>query len=219
MRSHDLGIVGRRPLVHRPELTELEAWALDAIRTWCQRGRPMPAPALAEWLGLSGRDTRTLVNHLIDRKRGHGLPVYPVPGNDGGYFVPDDHPALAERASRAVSAQLARARTSAVKARDLGATAQELTDGVVQLTLDLGLEVRAQVGQALAPARGPATQAQLRQALTRYARDPRAFAKEIEELRRLFAGLFISEESVARVIRRHNEELIGRTLADLRGEA
>lgn len=218
MRERDLGIVGHRPLVHRPELTELEAWALDAIRTWCQRGRPMPAPALAEWLGLSGRDTRTLVNHLIDRQLGHGLPVYPVPGNEGGYFVVG-HPALAERAGRAVSAQLTRARTSAIKARDLGATAQELTDGVVQLTLDLGLEVRAQVGQALAPARGPATQAQLRQALGRYARDPRAFAKEIAELRRLFAGLFVSEESVARIIRRHSEDLIGRAVAELRGEA
>lgn len=217
MRAADLGITGFKPLTHDPKLTEVEAWALDSIRTWCQRGAPMPAPTLAAWLELDGRDTRRLVNHLIDR-RFHGLPVYPVPGRAGGYFVPG-HQALRERTAQAVAAQLARARTSAVKARDLGASVQELADGVVQLTLDLGLEVSHQVGRALAAPRGPSTHADAKRVLQRYARDPRAFAREIAELRRLFGGLFVAQEDVARIIRQHSEELIGRTLAELRGEA
>ncbi len=215
MRAADLGIIAFRPLRHNPELSDLEAWALDSIRTWCQHGQPMPARNLADWLGLSGRQTRTLINHLIDRGF-HGLPIYPVPGRFGGYFTAE-HRALQERTAQAVAAQLGRARTSATKARDLGATKEELAHGVHQLTLDLGIEV--QMRQALGGRRGPASHADAKQVLARYASDPRAFAREIAELRRLFGGLFVSQEDVARVIRRHNEELIGRTLAELQGAA
>jgi hypothetical protein len=203
--------------MHDPTLTELETWCLDTIRTWCQRGRPIPAPVLAEWLGLTERQTRRLVNHLIDREF-HGLPVHPLPGLYGGYFTPDSA-LLRERAGRAVTAQLGRARTSAVKARDMGATVQELTEGVVQMTLDLGQEVRAKVGRALAPQRGPATQAQVRQALTRYAADPQRFAAEITELRRLFGGVFVSEEDLVRLMRVNVEEATRRTMAAIRGAA
>ena len=218
MRNLDLGIRATDPVVHSPHLTELEAWCLETIRTWCQRGNPMPAPALAEWLGLSGRDTRSLVNHLIDR-RYHGLPVHPLPGVHGGYFTPDN-PDLRGLAGQAVAAQLQRARTSAIKARDMGATVQELTEGVVQMTLDLGHEVRARVGRALAsPQRGPATQAQVRQALTRYAAEPSRFAAEISELRRLFAGVFVSEEDLVRLMRVNVEEATRRTMAAIRGAA
>ncbi|MCA1988146.1 MAG: hypothetical protein LDL07_03235 [Desulfarculus sp.] len=218
MRNSDLGIRATDPVVHDSKLTELETWCLETIRTWCQRGFPIPAPALAEWLGLSGRDTRILVNHLIDRTF-HGLPVHPLPGVYGGYFTPDN-PDLKGRASQAVAAQLQRARTSAVKARDMGATVQELTEGVVQMTLDLGQEVRSQVGRALCSSqRGPATQAQVRQALKRYAADPQRFAAEISELRRLFAGVFVSEEDLVRLMRVNVEEATRRTMAAIRGAA
>lgn len=218
MRISDLGIKSLEPLAHDQALTELETWALDTIRVWCQRSRPIPAPVLAEWLGLTERQTRRLVNHLIDRNF-HGLPVHPLPGLYGGYFTPDNV-ALRERAGRAVTAQLQRARTSAIKARDMGATVQELTEGVVQMTLDLGQEVRSQVGRALATAqRGPATQAQVRQALTRYAADPQQFAAEISELRRLFAGVFVSEEDLVRLMRVNVEEATRRTMAAIRGAA
>lgn len=216
----DLGytLVGRR-WEHRPELTELEGWSLDAVRTWCQRGLPIPARVLADYLGLSDRQVRHVVNHLIDRRH-HGLPITPLPGVRGGYFVPD-HPALRDLVAPAVAAQLGRAKTSAVKARDLGATVQELTQGVVQLTLDLGPEVRSQVAGALgtSPRRGPATQAQVRQALARYARDPQRFAAEIAELRQIFGALFVRREDLARVLRQHSEALMEQALASLGGAA
>ncbi len=201
---------------HDRELTETESWCLDYVRVWCQRGIAMPSWALANHLSVTDRGLRHLVNHLIDRNY-HGLPINPLPGVRGGYFIPD-HPDLRDLVGPAVAAQLSRAKTSAVKARDMGATTQELTDGVVQLTLGLGPEVHAQVAGALAP-RGPATHAQVRQALARYARDPQRFAAEISELRQVFGALFVQREELARAFRRHYEAALDQTLADLGGIA
>ncbi len=209
-------------LVHDSRLTELEAWCLDAIRTWNQRpGEPcIPSQVLADYLGISPRELRQLINHLLSR-RYHGLPIYMLPGTFGGYFLAESE-ATRERARTAIAAQLMRARTSAAKARDLGATAQELAQGVVQLTLDLGEEVQSQVAAGLGirpPAKGPATHSQVVRALRRYARDPRAFARQIEDLRRQFGGLFVRREDLARVLRKQQERLIADTLRELGGEA
>ncbi len=219
LRDH-MGFVGRRG--HLSELTELEAWTLDCIRVWGERpGEPsIPAQALADYLGLRRRDLRRIINHLIDR-RYHGLPVYMLPGVAGGYFLAETE-ATRERARTAIAAQLLRARTSAAKARDLGATAQELAQGVVQLTLDLGESVRGQVLAGLGVGqRRPASHTEVVRTLRRYARDPRAFSRQIAELREQFGGLFVRREDLARVLRKHQERMIEDALGELsdRGRA
>ncbi len=221
MTFHDLGYrrEGKsRRLVHDSERTELEQLCLDSIETWCQRGKPIGADHLAGWLGLRDRELRHLTLHLASRET-HGEPVHGLPGCNGGYFIPK-HPALKDLVGPAVAAQLARAKTSALKARDLGATAQELSQSVVQLTLDLGPEVREQVSLSLpAPHRTRATDAQVRAALRRYAADPQRFADQIAELRNVFGGVFVTEDELARALRVQTEEAVQRTLAQLKGRA
>lgn len=206
---------------HQRELTDLEAWMLDCIRTWGQRlGEPaIPARVLADYIGLRRRNLRRMINHLISR-RYHGLPIYMLPGFYGGYFLGESEAARG-RARTAVTAQLRRAKTSAAKARDLGATAQELAQGVVQLTLSLGGDVPAQVLEGLADSGrgGPASHAEVVSALRRYARDPRAFARQIAELREQFGGLFVRREDLARVLRKHQERMIHDALGELGGRS
>ncbi|MFH1036271.1 MAG: hypothetical protein V1806_17370, partial [Pseudomonadota bacterium] len=43
---------------HDQALTELEAWCLDCVRVWCQRGTPIPSWVLAGHVGLSDRQVR-----------------------------------------------------------------------------------------------------------------------------------------------------------------
>ena len=203
--------------MHNPELTRLESWCVDSIRTYnSQGGEPcMPADELAQWMGLGKRSLRRLINHLISREY-HGLPIFPQPGLDGGYFIAET-PGLKRRAGDAIEAQLKRAKTSAKKARDLGATDTELATGVVQLALDLGPAVETQIAAKLTKGRGHVTHKQVVRQLTKYAGAPDAFAAEIGELRKLFSGVFVRKEDLTRVMRKQTEAAIEAAVAELSG--
>ena len=220
MDKAELGFYAKAGLMkHNAGLSGLEGWCVDAIRTYNSRpGHPcIPARTLADMLDLDTRSLRTLINHLISREY-HGLPIFPQPGNGGGYFMADT-PQLKERAKGSIDIQLARAKTSARKARDLGANDQELAKSVVQLTLDLGPGVEKEVVYKLGRRikRQPATHKQVLRLLKRYSADPDAFAAEIAELRAEFAGVFVRKEDLTRVMRKQTEAAIEAAVAELSG--
>jgi hypothetical protein len=204
--------------IHQQELTTLEAWCVDSIRVYNSRkyAPNIPARDLADWLGITTRDLRILINHLVGREY-HGLPICMLPGGGGGYFVADKE-ALKERAKVSIQAQLTRAKTGARKARDMGATNKELADSVVQLTLDLGSEVENQVAKGLTGPKKPVTHREIMRTIRKYAADPMAFAREIGQLRSEFAGLFVRQEDLARVMRKQTGKAIEAALAELAGE-
>lgn len=220
MAKRDLGFekIPKKGWRHNARLTELEAWCIDSIRTYNSRyyAPCMPAQDLADWLGIPTRELRTMINHLIDR-RYHGLPVCMLPGDSGGYFIADKE-ALQDRAKTSIKAQLTRAKTGARKARDMGATNQELAGAVVQMALDLGEEVESQVVAGLGRRKGPATHRQIMRAMAKYAADPIVFAREIEQLRAQFAGLFVRQEDLARAMRKQTEKAIAAAVAELAGK-
>lgn len=217
MRDHDLGITrgvvvgqeidgqpGESPvkILHRPELTKWERRVVAILGDFSREfpGEFLPAEELAEALGLfeyagqnltpsrATRNLRTLVNHLIEF---HAIPVAPLPGVKGGYRLG----LTREEVERAVGPQLRRVRTGMRKVSSLQGAAEILTEGMVQLTLDLPgktpVEIHRVLGERLGAFGGPASLGQVKKALEMYQADPDRYAREIEDLAEQFGGLFV----------------------------
>ena len=206
--------------VHQPSLTDMEAWTLDTIGTYNQRpGRPLiPAGFLAEFTGLSGRDVREMVNHLIDRQM-HGLPICPMPGLDGGYLLagPDD----LERLRRSAEIHLKRVITGGRKARALGASAAQLGQSMVQLTLGLpdseALLVVEEFSELLAEAGLAPSHKAVTAALAKYAGSPERYAQEIGDLAQQLGGMFVRKQDLERVLSAKARELVSAAVTELSG--
>jgi hypothetical protein len=200
---------------HSAALTGEESACLDYTRTYNSRpGDPcIPARTLADFLYLDTRSLRSLINHLVDRDY-HGMPIYALPGSGGGYFVADT-PRLIERAKSAIDIQLARAQTSAKKARNFGANDKELAQGVAQMALDLGPGVQKEVVGVLTKKRSPASHKEVVTRLRRYAKDPEAFAAEIKQLRQEFGEVFVRKEDLERVLHKQTATAIEAAIAEL----
>ncbi len=207
---------------HNPQLTEAESWLVDTIANYNQRlgGAPAPMEKVASFTGLTPRDVRHMVNHLI-RREYHGLPIYPLPGVGGGYFVGD--PSNAPAAQRAVQTHLKRVITGGRKARALGASAAELSQSMVQLTLDLpdgaAQEVAEEMSGLLAEAGLPMSHAAVAHTLARYQGDPERYAQEIKDLAEQYGGLFIRREDLKQILAKKAQELVDAALAELGGKA
>ncbi len=207
-----------KKLWHNPQLTEAEAWLVDTIATYNQRpGNPLaPMDWVAYYTDMDSRSVRQMVNHLI-RREYHGLPIYPLPGAGGGYFIGDpDNVAKARKAART---HLKRVITGGLKARALGASAAELSQSMVQLTLDLpgdaAQEVAEEMSGLLAEAGLPVSHAAVARTLARYQGDPKRYAQEIKELSEQYGGLFIRQEDLKRVLAAHLDKVGEKVLAEL----
>ncbi|MBU4278199.1 MAG: hypothetical protein KKC30_15770 [Proteobacteria bacterium] len=207
---------------HNPQLTEAEAWLVDTIATYNQRpGKPLaPMEWVADFTALDARSVRELINHLI-RREYHGLPIYPLPGGGGGYFV--GSPDNVHLARRAVRTHLKRVITGGLKARALGASAAELGQSMVQLTLDLpggeAREVAEEMSGLLAEAGLPVSQAAVATTLARYQKDPQRYAQEIKELAEQYGGMFLRREDLRVLLEKMAREMVERSLAELEGKA
>lgn len=208
--------------LHSPDLTEIERWLVDTIATYNQRpGHPLaPMGLVAEYTGLSARDVREAINHLIHRKY-HGLPIYPLPGRDGGYFL--GQPDNVDQAKHAANIHLRRVITGGLKARALGASAAELGQSMVQMALDLpggaAREVAEEMSGLLAAAGLPVSHAAVAKTLARYQGDPDRYAQEIKDIAEQYGGLFIRREELRQILDRKAQELVAAALAELGGEA
>lgn len=207
---------------HHPQLTEAEAWLVDTIATYNQRpGHPLaPMEWVAYFTDMDSRSVREMVNHLI-RREYHGLAIYPLPGNGGGYFVGD--PNNVTKARKAARTHLKRVITGGLKARALGASAAELSQSMVQLTLDLpgdaAQEVAEEMSGLLAEAGLPVSQAAVAHTLARYQGDPERYAQEIRELAEQYGGLFVRREELRAILRKKADDLVSAALAELGGAA
>jgi len=159
-----------------------------------------------------------MVNHLIQQ---HHLPIYPLPGMGGGYFMGD--PDKVDAIQRAVQTHLQRVITGGRKARALGASAAELGQSMVQLTLDLpdgaAQEVAEEMSGLLAEAGLPMSHAAVAHTLARYQGDPKRYAKEIQDLAEQYGGLFIRKEDLKQILARKAQELVDTAMAELGGQA
>ena len=206
--------------IHQSELTEMEAWTLDTIGTYNQRsGRPLiPAGFLAEFTGLSGRDVREMINHLIDRQM-HGLPICSMPGLDGGYLLAGQGDL--ERLRRSAQTHLKRVITGGRKARALGASAAQLGQSMVQLTLGLpdaeAAQVVAEFSELLAEAGLAPSHKAVTAALAKYAGDPQHYAQEIGDLAQQFGDMFVSKLDLERVLSAKARELVSAAVIELSG--
>eukprot|EP01022_Parablepharisma_sp_SALTPOND_P021799 TRINITY_DN43626_c0_g1_i1.p3 TRINITY_DN43626_c0_g1~~TRINITY_DN43626_c0_g1_i1.p3 ORF type:complete len:178 (-),score=78.25 TRINITY_DN43626_c0_g1_i1:496-1029(-) len=173
---------------------------------------------VAAYVELSERDVRLMVNHLIQK---HHLPIYPLPGQGGGYFVGD--PRNLPEAQRAVQIHLRRVITGGRKARALGASTAELGQSMVQLTLGLSdgaaQEVAEEMSGLLAEAGLPMSHAAVAHTLARYQGDPKRYAKEIRDLAEQYGGLFIRREELQAILRKKADDLVSAALAELGGQA
>ncbi len=191
MRDIDLGIErsGERVL-HDKKLTVMESKAVAALGEHGKThyGGFMPAPELAEALGLSLRDVRKLINHLISE---HDQPLVPRPGHGGGYRLADSQSDI----DAAVAVHLARVRTGMHKISSLRGAGEALAQDMVQLTLDLpgesAAEVHRALGRSLGPVAAPASQEAIKRTLLKYRSDPGRYQAEIDELADAFGGLFV----------------------------
>lgn len=209
--------------VHYDDLTELEQNTIEAIKVHNQRPADpaIPADFLARWLDIPERDVRYVVNHLLDR-RYHGLPIFYRAGLHGGYFLGTENEQLREWAKNAVQTHMRRAITGLKKARDMGASAAELAEGMVQLTLDLNQKQAQELGvdviDSLAQAGIPISHQAVESALARYAKNPKQYQKEIHQLARQYGGLFVRREQLAAVLKEKAGALVEAAMAELGGK-
>lgn len=200
---------------HDPALTEAESLLVDTIATYNQRlGAPVPMDRVAQWCDQTARGVRVMINHLIQE---HRLPIYPLPGAGGGYFLGD--PGKLPEAQRAVRIHLARVITGGRKARALGASAAELGQSMVQLTLDLPPATRQEVAEEmsglLAEAGLPMSHAAVAHTLARYQGDPQRYAQEIKALAEQYGGLFMRREDLRALLEKQARQMVETALAEL----
>lgn len=206
---------------HNPRLTEAEALLVDTIANYNQRLKgPVPMETVAAWCDMSGRNVREMVNHLIERQY-HGMPICPLPGMGGGYFLGD--PGNLPEVRRAVQIHLRRVITGGRKARALGAGAAELGQSMVQLTLDLpddtAHEVAEEMSSLLAEAGLPVSHAAVAHALARYQDDPQRYSREIKDLAEQYGGMFMRHEDLRALLEKQAKEMVEKSLAELGGKA
>jgi hypothetical protein len=187
---------------HTMTLTVVEERCLDILQRQGQgRGSAIPAKVLARWifqahdLEQDMRNLRELINHLIFT---HLLPICSMPGNGGGYWLPespDEEAAVYEaRRKRALTGllKMARGRKAAY------------VETLEQLTLWFDDPVGADVIERLrlAPEEGsgmPAWMHLITKFLNKIDADPQRYAAEIRALQRTYGNIFVPRSTISQL--------------------